>query len=247
MKKISEDCSLIDPSQGECYWYLGIAEIFLGEQESGTKHIEEAKQKGGFAPAYIQLGAALIKQKNYKGAAEAYRMLTAEYPNNASFHAIYALLSRELGDYATAANEAVKVFELQPDNNETEKFIIELLMLSPNDPSLYASLTFIYKKLGEEGKARQQLLKMESIYYDLFAKNPQSYGYLLNLARVHKELGKFEKAYQEVVLLKKSVYKTNPDGYDKYINEMLQSMPPEYWNKYLTFLEEFRLLNKNKK
>jgi len=242
MKKASEDCSKIDPSQGECYWYMGIAEIFLGEQESGKKHIEESLSKGGFGPLYIQLGAAYISQKNYKNAAEVYRMLTLEHPENANYHAVYALLAREIGDYYIAGIEAVKVFELQPNNTETRDFLIGLLKLSPNDPGIHASLAFIYRKLGEEKNALKELFLVISYYSQLAEKNPDKYLYHFNLATAYKELGEYEKAYQEALLTEKSVQKlerkTDPNFYKKKLETLIQSLPGNYWEKFLNFLEE---------
>ncbi|MEK7124406.1 MAG: O-antigen ligase family protein, partial [Patescibacteria group bacterium] len=129
MKKAAGDCIAIDSSQGVCYWYLGIAEIFSGDQENGKKHIEESLQKGGFAPPYIQLGGAYISQNNYKDAFDVYHILTASYPENASYHAVMAFLSREIENYDRAFTEAYKVFVLRPDDNEVIEFMEELLSL----------------------------------------------------------------------------------------------------------------------
>ena len=41
MKVLAEDCIKIDPGLGECYWYMGVAEIFMGDQVNGKKHIIE--------------------------------------------------------------------------------------------------------------------------------------------------------------------------------------------------------------
>lgn len=244
MKKASEDCVKIDPSQGECYWYLGIAEIFLGDQENGKKHIEESLGRGGFGPLYIQLGTAYISQKNYKDAADTYRTITAEHPENANYHAVYALLSREIGDYYMAGAEAVKVFELQPNNVETKDFLIGLLRLSPNDPGIHSSLAFVYRKLGQEEKAKEELRLVISYYSQLAAKNPEKYFYHFNIAAAYKELGEYEKAYQEALLTEKSVRnlerKTDPNFYEKEIRELIQSLPGNYWKKFLNFLEENR-------
>jgi len=53
MEKTANDCIKIDSSNGQCYWYLGIAEIFLGDQVNGKKHIQESKEKSSITPPYI--------------------------------------------------------------------------------------------------------------------------------------------------------------------------------------------------
>ncbi|MBU4367925.1 O-antigen ligase family protein, partial [Patescibacteria group bacterium] len=227
MKKIAYDCIDIDSSYGQCYWYLGIAEIFLGDQENGKKHIQESLEKGG-SPSYIQLGVAYISQKNYKDAADAYHMLTVLYPENANYHAVMAFLSREIGDYARAGSEALKVFELQPENKEVLKFLEQLLGLNPNDPTLHFSLAYIYTQIGETEKARQEYLIVKSLYLQAVTKYPKDAGYHLNLAGVCKELGEYERAYKEALLAEK----LDSKNFHNKAMDLIGSLPGDYWDRY---------------
>ena len=228
MKKTAEDCLEIDSGYGQCYWYLGIAEIFLGDQENGKKHIQRAQEGGAVTPPYIQLGVAYISQKNYKDAAEAYRMATV-YNNdkNAGWHAVLAFLYKKIKEYDKAGKEAIKVFELEPENKEAMDFLKQLLGLSPNDPSLHSSLAYVYKQMGEDEKARQEYLIVKSLYLQAAAKYPKEGTYRFNLAGVYKELGEYEKSYYEAVLAKK----IDP-GLEPAVLGLLYTLPENYIERY---------------
>lgn len=229
MKEIAYNCLEIDPNYGQCYWYLGIAEIFLGDQENGKKHIEEARKKSSVTLPYIQLGAAYISQKNYADAAEAYKLAIFYDENNANYHATLAFLYRQIGEYENAGREAVIVFQLQPENKEeVEEFIKSLLSLGVNDPSLHLSLAFVYKEIGEKEKSRQELLTAKSLCLQLVARYPEQAGYHFNLAVVHKELGEFEEAKKEASL----AAKLDPK-FQKEVSGFIQSLPKQYWEEYL--------------
>jgi len=229
METVAKNCIAIDDSQGECYWYLGIAEIFLGDQENGKKHIQESLDKPhSNTPAYLQLGVAYISQKNYKDAVWAYDMLVGVYPNNASYHATLAFLLREIGDYERANKEAIKVFKLQPENKEIIQFIQLLLGQRPNDPNLHVSLAFIYRESGEEEKSHQELLIVKSLYLQLIAQDYEKSASHLGLAKVYKELGEYEKSFQEALIALKlrSAFKVE-------VESLIQTeLPSIYWDKY---------------
>lgn len=229
MIKAGEECVQIDPNAGECYWYLGLAEIFLGDQENGKKHIQSSQEKSPFKPYWVQLGIAYASQKNYADAAEAYRK--AIYYNdwkNISYHAVLAFLYRQLGDYENAGKEAMEVFDLQPENKEVPEFFKQLLGLSPNDPTLHSSLAYIYTKMGEDEKARQEYLIVKSIYLQAVASYPKNPRAHMNLARVYKELKEYDLAYKEALIAEK----LEPNYHDSVVI-FIKSFFGDYWEKYL--------------
>jgi O-antigen ligase/tetratricopeptide (TPR) repeat protein len=230
MKKTGEDCIRIDPDQGECYWYLGIANIFLGDQENGKKYILKSKEKGYYDPPYIQLGVAYISQKNYKDAADAYYSLTSDYKHrkNASYHAVLAFLLKQIGEYEKAGEEALQVFKLQPENKEAQKFLEQLLGLSPNDPTIHSSMAYVYAHIGEEEKAKEELLIVKNLYLQLIARYPQNTTYYFNLAIVYQELGDNEKAKDEVM----KVLKIDPTSVEK-VEQFLIDLRGDYYKNYL--------------
>jgi tetratricopeptide (TPR) repeat protein len=200
MKKIAYDCISIDENEGVCYWYLGLAEIFLGDQINGKKHIQESLDKYYTSPPYLQLGVAYLSQNNYKDAATIYQKLVSIYPNNASYHATFALLLRQIGNYDKAGDEAIEVFKLQPENQEAQTFLTGLLGLSPNSPDLHTSMAFIYRRLNKENLAKQELLIAKSLYLQLLVQYPKNPDYHFKIAGVYQELGENEKAIDEAFI-----------------------------------------------
>lgn len=233
MKKIANDCIAIDPSQGICYWYLGIPEIFLGDQKNGKIHIEEALNKGGFSPQYIQLGSAYINQKNYKEAFLIYHQLTANYPENAGYHAVMAFLSKEIKDYDRAIAEALKVFKIQPNNEESIQFMKLLLGLAPNSPVAHTSMAFIYKELGETEKYTNELNTAKNIYIQLANANPSIPDYHYRLAMIYAEQGDNQKSYQEALLTIKIAGPSDLNTKEKLESFIQNILPVEVWDSYL--------------
>ena len=223
MEKTSQDCIQMDPSQGFCYWYLGIAQIFMGNQEEGKKNIALSKEKYYNNPQYLQLGVAYISQKNYKDAADAYKILSSIYPQNASYHATLALLYKENKDYEKAREQVMMVFKLQPDNPEVIKFIQALLGLSPNNVILHSSLASIYKELGKREEMRKELLVVASFYRQAIAKNQRNPYYHFSLAGVYRELEEYENSFAQARI----ALSLSPDAEskEKIANFILNELP----------------------
>ncbi|MDO8529978.1 MAG: O-antigen ligase family protein [bacterium] len=200
MVTVAKDCIKIDPGNGECYWYLGIAQIFMGKQIEGKKNIQLSKEKNYGNPHYLQLGVAYMSQKNYKDAADAYSILTSIYPDNAGYHATLAVLYKEIKNYERARMEVMKVFELQPENPETLEFVRLLLGLNPNDVNLHSSLAFIYQQLGDNEKTTKELLIIKSYYLELIAKDPKSPDSHLSLAIIYQGLEDYKNSFKEAVI-----------------------------------------------
>jgi O-antigen ligase/tetratricopeptide (TPR) repeat protein len=238
MEKTGHNCINIDSTQGICYWYLGISEIFMGNQENGKKHIEKSLELGGFPIPWLQLGAAYVDQKNYKDAADAYYMITVSYPENASYHAVYAFLLKENGEYNKAASEALKVFQLQPGNKDSQDFLEALLGTSPNDPIVHASLAYMYKELGENEKFLKELNTAKLIYLQLIAQNPNNATLHFQLAGVYAELNNYENSYQEALLAINLA--DHPNTKEQIENYIWNRLPREFGTKYFEMKEKLK-------
>src|SRR3989338_8208212 len=224
MQKLGENCIATDPKQYGCYWYLGIAQIFLGDQVNGKKNIKLT----GRIVSYLQLGVAYMSQKNYADAADAYYELLKQFPDNASYHATLAFLYKQNGNYKEAAREAVAVFKLQPENEETMKFIKSLLGLSPGDPTLHLSLAFIYQESGENEKALQEVLTAKNIYRQLIVQDYRNSNHHWGLAHVYQQLDEYEKSYQEALITLKLAPARKLEV-EVFIEAELKGI---YWDRY---------------
>ena len=229
MQKIGQDCIAIDSRFGECYFYLGLAQIFLGDQEDGKKNTDLAIQNGyNYNPMYKQLAIAYMSQKKWKEAILAYEKLRPanDASSAASYFATLAFLYDKAGNYQKAGQTALEVFKLQPENPETLIFIKLLLGKRPNDPILNSSLAFIYFKPGPE----QELSKARAIYLQLFNNDPKNTEYLSYLIQIHHQLKEYELTYLRAVQL----IQLNPPS-KKGMEELIKTLPPEhgYWQRYL--------------
>jgi len=231
MKKVASDCIAIDQGNSTCYWYLGIAEIFLGEQAAGTAHINEAKEKGYTNPPYKQLAVAYMSQENYKDALAAYEAASVpsinDFPAEAASHyAVLAYLYRQTGDYVKAGTMAFNVFTLQPENQETIPFIRMLLGLRPDSIDLHFYLAYIYKEIGELGKYQQELSILENAYLASIAQKPNDISYRLTLVDVYRKLEEYQKAVDQAIIMTKR-FPNNKDG-----ENIARALPAEYWAVY---------------
>ncbi len=219
-KDNAQKCIEINPSWGMCYWYLGISEIFLGDQENGEKHIQESKEKGYTEPALMQLGVAYLHQKEYKKASEVYDKLTEKYPNNPNYHAVSAALAKQFGDYRKAAYQALEVFRSRPENPENLQFIETLFRLKSSDPEIRASLAYIYREIGTKQKNMEMVRNSEAIYLQLTKEHPDNYNYHFNLAKTYKILDKYILAREEAI----TAVRLNPD-YRAEVQTFLNDLP----------------------
>jgi len=203
MKKIAEDCIAINPRRGFCYWYLGISQIFTGDQINGKKNIEESKNRGYQDPPLIQLAVAYLSQNNYKDAFVVYKQLADFFHENAGYHAVTAALAKELGDYKTASKETLEVFRIQPENPESLQFLQMLFEANSKDPTVRSSLGYIYKAVGDAQGNKTMLIKSRDFYWGLTRDYPDNPDYHSLLAGVYKSLGEPEKAREEEIISSK--------------------------------------------
>lgn len=188
MKKTAQDCIEIDDYWGECYWYLGVAEVFLGNQEIGKKYVAISEEKGYGRPPFMQLASAFLSQKNYKDAAYVYRQIVFYYPENADYHATMAFLYKEIGQYSDAAMEALAVLELQPENSEAAAFIKEMLALSPYSANSHYAWGMACKIMGDNEQKIKELKIALALYEQHLAQGGNNF-YSQQVEKIKKELG----------------------------------------------------------
>ena len=104
---------------------------------------------------------------------------------------------------------------------------------TPSTTRLHTSLAYIYREMGEEEKAHQEILIIKSIYLQLIARYPKGADYHFSLAGVYKELDEYEKAYQEALL----TLKLNAETKDE-VEGFIHSLPGDYWQNYFKSTEQ---------
>lgn len=120
----AEDCIKIQDQFGGCYWYLGVANIFLGTQDEGKRQVEIARNFG-YEGNLNQLTEAYLSQNDYSGLRDIYFSFTNKYPGAFEYHAYLAFAYKMLGEYRGAREEAIQVIKLGTDEaiQEAKEFI----------------------------------------------------------------------------------------------------------------------------
>lgn len=228
MEKTAKDCIAIDDSLGECYWHLGISQIFRGQQDQGQANIDLALKKNYSTPSYVQLAIAYLSQKNYAKALDAHIHIPS--PANPDAHAKQlasrAYLYQQTKNYAKAGQEAIGVFRLQPQNTQTLPFIHSLVALNPNEISLYYYLAEIYHATGQLQQYRQALEKIASLYVQYLDKNPQDTTKRFYLAQTYKNLGDWQRARQQALIIAQ-LEPSQSQAMQTFTNSLNYEMPQE--------------------
>jgi O-antigen ligase len=119
MKDYSEKCVEANPGLGDCYWYLGLAEICLKDNINAEKNIKIAGEKGADISSLeklTELSNAFVAVLDYQSLISVYQQLILANPNEAQYHSSLAFVYKQTGDYGKARQEALKALELSPES-----------------------------------------------------------------------------------------------------------------------------------
>ncbi len=117
MKEKAGQCLVLEDNLSSCYWYLGLSEIALNEEQEGEKDIELAKEKGysyDNQQSYSQLAIVYTTAKNYKKLAPIYESLIKMDKKNIQYYATLAFIYKELGEYKKARETALEILKIEP-------------------------------------------------------------------------------------------------------------------------------------
>ena len=120
-KNYAEKCISLNPDFGDCYFYLALSEIYLGDADNARKNMLTATGKRYNIDAEIslnELSTAYASVLDYKNLAVVYDKLIAINPNIAQYHSALAFCYAKLGQYSEARQEALKVLEISPASKE---------------------------------------------------------------------------------------------------------------------------------
>jgi len=115
-KSYSEKCIALNPSLGDCYWALGLSQIYSKNVADAKKNIESAHYDLTAKSNLDELSDAYGSILDYQNLAPIYEKLILINPNFAQYHSSLAFFYKELGRYAEAKQEALKVLQLSPQS-----------------------------------------------------------------------------------------------------------------------------------
>ena len=133
MKEKTDKCVSLNPRLSDCYWFKGIAEIYLHQPQEARTDLEEAKKKGYNTNALLslhQLVKAYSATLDFANLIPVYEKLIEIKPEEFRYYASLAFIHYQLENYDEAREIALKVLELAGDNQElkeeTERFLESL-------------------------------------------------------------------------------------------------------------------------
>ena len=126
-KKYSEKCIALDPNLGDCYWYLGLAQIYLKDIAAAKKTMQAADYDINSKVSLGELSDAYGSISDYKDLVPVYEKLIALNPNVAQYHSSLAFFYKQLGEYGKARQEALMVLKLSPESKENVDAFLKTL------------------------------------------------------------------------------------------------------------------------
>ena len=129
-KDESEKCILANPGQSDCYWYLGLSEMYLKNNTDADKNIQIATTKGydvSSETSLVELGNVYNSLNDYKNLAVVFEKLTVVNPDAVQYHSSLATVYAKLGEYDKAKQEALKVLKISPGSKQNVDAFLETL------------------------------------------------------------------------------------------------------------------------
>lgn len=129
-KEKAQKCIDLNPELSDCWWWMGLTNLYLDEKDESQKNIQIAIQKGSnpeSKSSLLQLSRVYTETENYKELAKILPKLIAFEPANPQYHASLALVCKELGDFKKAREQALEVLKLAPDSKEQVEIFLNSL------------------------------------------------------------------------------------------------------------------------
>ncbi|MFI5205846.1 MAG: tetratricopeptide repeat protein, partial [Candidatus Paceibacterales bacterium] len=119
LQAYANTCIALNPGLGDCWWYLGLSQIYLKNPTDAQKNLQLAYNKlfninskenlGQLADAYYAIS-------DWQDLVLVYQKLIAASPNVAQYHSSLAYFYKMLGQYEKARQEAMEVLRISPES-----------------------------------------------------------------------------------------------------------------------------------
>lgn len=120
-KERAQQCLAINREFTDCYWMLGISNLYLNNLDEAKENMEIAKERNypvDSELSLLQQAKAYIVTLNYQELIKIYHQLIKIKPGNPQYYASLATCYREAGDFENARKYALKLLELVPQSKE---------------------------------------------------------------------------------------------------------------------------------
>ena len=114
----AQKCIDLNTGLGNCFWLMGLSQIFNGDSLAGQKYIELAATKDlhiSWLDYYNQLATAYAAVEDYPNLAKAYEELAYLDGKSVDYRAQLAAVYKELGEYGKARIAALDILRIDPE------------------------------------------------------------------------------------------------------------------------------------
>jgi tetratricopeptide (TPR) repeat protein len=104
---------------GECYFYLGLSQIYMKDSLNANQNIKTASTKGyniNSEDNLGKLGSAYNSIPDYQNLLIIFERLVSINPSDVQYHSSLAFIYAKLGEYDEARQEAAIVLQLSPQS-----------------------------------------------------------------------------------------------------------------------------------
>jgi len=129
-KEKAQQCIDLNSRLKDCWWLMGLANIYLDEEEVAKKNIKIAGEKGyqiDSELSLLELAKVYLKKENYQELITIYQELIKIEPKNPKYYIALAVFYKETGQFENAKKEALKILELFPEYREEVEVFLKSL------------------------------------------------------------------------------------------------------------------------
>ena len=129
-KEKAQKCIDLNEKLGDCWWLMGLSNIYLNELEKGKENIEIAGKKGypiHSENSLLKLAKVYLDTENYQKLIEIYKELIKIKPANPEYYISLMIVYSEIGDFENTKKQALKILELWPEYGEEVKEFLKSL------------------------------------------------------------------------------------------------------------------------
>lgn len=166
--QLSKDCTQKYPDLSACYWYLGLSQIYLAQDnaslQEGKQNIERAQNAAYFQLSQYsltQLAFLYIAKNNYQELEWVYERLTQYNPHNPRYFAGLAMVYKKNGKLKESTNAIKEILKIQSDasiiergGTESREIIVLLLEnifgVKENNPAYHLNLYNLYSEMAHD-------------------------------------------------------------------------------------------------
>ena len=117
----AKKCIALNADFPDCYFYLGLTDIYLKNTTDADKNIQTAVAEGyniNLEQSLVDMANVYNSLSDYKNLVLVFEKLVVINPNAVQYHSSLAVVYKELGKYSKARQEANKVLQLSPASKQ---------------------------------------------------------------------------------------------------------------------------------